>query len=504
MDIVKDQQEITIGRYKCKVVNLYKDWWCACSGVDNSDAFTQFGITHEQIENLLGYTCSGSFPGCKSAKDLTKVIKFIMSKETTSQTINKSGVGRNYLIKLNNREQAFEIFDLLESLGEPINKTKFGYSSSMWFYIGFYTDTNEWTIADKSSTFGSNIISFKDFIDKYSTVKAFSKPVISLGSFPTDGCFRFDGVHNDDIIKHLKSTKPSAVELYPSHTFVAWNNFSYWFCQSSGKTEYNWEQLAKFVTNKVNMQEIQEECKRKFPIGCSYHSPGDITRRSLMDDSKTYTIFSDMIYAHAGGGCLYDNGSYATIYSLPEEKPFKSRFKIGDWIMWDGSTKSGPYKLTSVKKTGFLDQNDDYRDTEDYNYRLATRSEIPEVILDRDIPEYVECISNDFIAIKLGIIYKLEPKSTINSYYLKDVNMGSYSPNHFKPSTKEAYDVQFTTLYDGCSKGIESLIEKEIDSIYQVGYDDYYKPKTKPLIEDVQSVSVKLSTKRKINNKFKI
>jgi len=476
-------------------------------------------------------------------------------------------VDRNYLIKLDNVKQADEVFDLLESLGEPINNMKFAYSSTMWFYIGFYTNTNEWTIAGRRTAFGNNVISFKGFIDKYSTVK--SKPVVEdytgktiralinspqgtgvqigeeikilkltysescyvldktakgtsgmwinrplnlkewelvgesivpvkeFSEFPTDGCFRFDGVHNDDIIKHLKSTKPSAVELYSSHTFVAWNNSSYWFCQSSGKTEYNWEQLAKFVTNKVNMQEIQEECKRRFPIGCSYHSPGDITRRVLIDGSKTYTIFSDMIYAHAGGGCLYDNGSYATIYSLPEEKPFKSRFKIGDWIMWDGRTKSGPYKLTSVKGTGFLDQNDEYRGTEDTDYRLATKSEIPEET--QSIPKYVLCVTSSLKDAIKGRVYPV-----ISEFKCKCENDEIYYWNtpEFKPSTKEAYDAQFTTLYDGCSKGIESLIEKEIDSRYQMGYDDP-KVKTKPLIEDVQSVSVKLSTKRKINNKFK-
>lgn len=61
---------------------------------------------------------------------------------------------------------------------------------------------------------------------------------------------------------------------------------------------------------------------------------------------------------------------------------------------------------------------------------------------DSDIPEYVECISKDFYAIHLGRIYKLEPSSTSDNYCLKDVNVGTYSPGVFKPSTKEAYEAQ--------------------------------------------------------------
>jgi hypothetical protein len=635
MDTVKDQQEITIGRYKCKVVNLNKDWWCNSSLGRNEYIYTQFGLTRQDICNILGYECSGNFPECKSAEDLTKVIKFILSKET--------------------------------------------------------------------------------------------KPVISLETFPTDGCFRFDGVHNDDIIKHLESINPSGVKLYNYHIFVAWNNSSYWFCQNSGKVEYNWEQLSKFVTTKKEVVkekqsdyvgrtikaliqnpqgtgvQLGEEIKILKQTGSHYvldktakGIPGMWIKRPLythewellpetqlvssrFTPGKWYAGFKDPDKIAAkfseisSGGNFgfsefirkrqchnYYNGNWAVdqgIYELtdlssiqdylptdhPEkvkqgksnfipgawykwdsanwyfkysrsegehwwfseaikdgdyhfgqdwshitnnhilvdvadmqkylpdghpERTFKSRFKIGDWIMWDGTHKGGPYKLTSISGTGFLDQNDDYRDTEDYHYRLATRSEIPEKMLDRDIPEYVECISKDFYAIHLGRIYKLDPRSTSDNYHLKDVNVGTYSPRFFKPSTKEAYNAQFKTTsilpkkwcvkitssnkevlnrwrkrqpnfnestvgftgwllsdaYDGTythwgvtvpTSYTEITLQQFYDNVYHIdvydiikkessvyGYDPYETIKTKPLIEDVQSVSVKLSTKRKIN-KFK-
>ena len=406
-------------------------------------------------------------------------------------------VNRNYLIKLDNAKQAGEVFDVLRALGEPTNEHHFIYNNN-WCHVGFYTNDDKWTIADKSSDFGSNVISFENFMKTF-------------------------------------SSKDSVNKLEESST-------------------------------EVDIKAIQEECKKRFPIGCTYQDPGGKTARVLRQDHSTYHIYGDKhIYAHEDGGCLYEDGEYATLVSFPEEKPFKSRFKIGDWIMWDSKhSKAGPYKLTSISGTGFLDQNDEYRGTEDSNYRLATKSEIPEKMLDRDIPEYVECMSDTFSAIKLGKIYKLESRSTNHSYWIKDVDLCSYSSHHFKASTKEAYDAQFTTksvkewetgtyavgikgnfgVYSGDTNKIpigkvytisrgDSIsgnnvgvkessfwIKKEnlkwfatkeeaesfastltkTEPIYAYVGDPL--PKTKPLIEDVQSVSVNLRTKKN-NNKFK-
>ena len=418
-------------------------------------------------------------------------------------------VDRNYLIKLDNAKQADEVFDVLHSLGEPIRTTTFIYNPA-WCYVGFYNLSNNWTIARECSNFGSNVISFENFMKTFSS----KTPVKKVEESPV-----------------------------------------------------------------VDMKAIQEECKKRFPIGCTYQDPADKVARLLKEDYSTYDIYGDKhIYAHEGGGCLYQNGKYATLVSLPEEKPFVSRFKIGDWIMWDGLHKAGPYKLTSISGTGFLDQDDDYRDTEDSKYRLATSSEIPKET--SSIPEYVEAI-NKSDGYTIGTIYKTLYGSTSTRYDTIDDKgrENGWGAGNFKPSTKEAYYAQFISttfvlperwclkitsnneqvlnewrkrqprfnekgcgfsgwlvsdvydgtytnwdsnvptsykeitydqflthvlnpvLYDLCSKGIENLVEKEIDSRYQMGYDDP-KVKTKPLIEDVQSVSVKLSTKKK-NNKFK-
>ena len=131
----------------------------------------------------------------------------------------------------------------------------------------------------------------------------------------------------------------------------------------------------------MDMKAVQEEIKKRFPIGCKFIPVGSYNTYTLLEDSCTYEISGKHIYAHDCHGSLYGNGKWATLVSLPESK-------------------------------------------------------------EESIPEYVECISKDFSAIHLGKIYKLEARSFISNYYLKDVNMGGYSSNNFKPSTKEAYEAQ--------------------------------------------------------------
>jgi len=67
---------------------------------------------------------------------------------------------------------------------------------------------------------------------------------------------------------------------------------------------------------KPTMQDIQEECKRRFPIGCIYIRKGMGLEDKLELDSHTYRIVGDSIYAHCGGGYLYTNGQYSKLISV--------------------------------------------------------------------------------------------------------------------------------------------------------------------------------------------
>ena len=66
------------------------------------------------------------------------------------------------------------------------------------------------------------------------------------------------------------------------------------------------------------MEEIQEEAKRRFPIGCKYQDRFGI-KYVLRSDDITYRISGNSIYAHGSGGCLYGDGIWSTNLDAPKE-----------------------------------------------------------------------------------------------------------------------------------------------------------------------------------------
>ncbi len=91
----------------------------------------------------------------------------------------------------------------------------------------------------------------------------------------------------------------------------------------------------------VNMELVKEECKRRFPIGCSYVPINCLSPQKLISDKVTYSIFENSILAHQGGRHLYKDGKYAQVVTVgaPEvshksqietiQAECKRRFPIG-------------------------------------------------------------------------------------------------------------------------------------------------------------------------------
>ena len=96
------------------------------------------------------------------------------------------------------------------------------------------------------------------------------------------------------------------------------------------------------------MEEIQEECKKRFPIGCTFIAVGGCIHRILKEDSYTYSIVGKNIWAHSGGGYLYEDGKWAELVSLPEEEPKK--FEKPDVLYHSKSTIKVVKKTTKIKK----------------------------------------------------------------------------------------------------------------------------------------------------------
>lgn len=80
----------------------------------------------------------------------------------------------------------------------------------------------------------------------------------------------------------------------------------------------------------TKMKKIQEEAKRRFPIGCKFKDPSDTGSRwrVLEEDSCTYEIrHPNRIWADSGNGCLYIDGKWATPF-IEESAPTETHYEI--------------------------------------------------------------------------------------------------------------------------------------------------------------------------------
>ena len=188
--------------------------------------------------------------------------------------------------------------------------------------------------------------------------------------------------------------------------------------------------VTELQKKELSMKEIQEECKKRFPIGCTYLTPDESTY-VLKDNSYTYHIIGQTICAHPGGGLLYADGKWATLVSLPEEN------------------------IT-------------------------------------EIPEYIECTETRESYFIKGNIYKVIDSNNLSSAKLvsnidfSDLKAGTpllcsmelNGKKYWKPSTKEKYDQQKPLTYEsvsGCFPADKTmLIHDEVGQYISTAFD-YWK-----------------------------
>lgn len=269
-------------------------------------------------------------------------------------------------------------------------------------------------------------------------------------------------------------------------------------------------------SGKWDMIAIQEECKKKYPIGCTYE---DGFSYVLELDEYTYGIFcNNMIYAHSGGGCLFNHGTWAKLISLPEttieDKPMKELTELPEkWcikltkenqqIVGKYYNRKGAIAYTDADRIGkYLSSHNlssgisVMSETENHgsNFCMTTCESYTEITFDQfkkwvlkenesDVSAYVECIKASGRFTK-GKIYKLENGSTDNSLQIirddgsQQSGQGypmSGSVWKFKPSTKEAYDSQVPTKItsvDKWSVGTYVVFIKTVSPLRALGFID--------------------------------
>lgn len=276
----------------------------------------------------------------------------------------------------------------------------------------------------------------------------------------------------------------------PKHGAKGYNEY----IRDPDYTEITFEQFKQHVLKEspvvetpkeIDMKAIQKEAKKRFPIGCEFMNTSGDGPFTLKEESYTYDISGMNIWAHYGVGCLYENGEWATLVSLPETK--KEMFHQGDYIVtldvedgYNCARKNYCFKqrldnkgiypaidLKGITSNGHgvmsFDKKQWLKD-----WRYATPEEAAEYERlgkpydvttlqkkEESIPEYVECVSY-FADRFTGKIYntKIDTPEKNSSCSWKQILIehNRLKDGSFKPSTKEAYDDQFVskelTKYD--------------------------------------------------------
>lgn len=121
----------------------------------------------------------------------------------------------------------------------------------------------------------------------------------------------------------------------------------------------------------LDIKQIQEECKKRFPIGCKFKCANTKNESILRQDEIVYEINDSSIYASGGQGCLYYKGKYAELIEtlemiIPEYVEYVNTLykgtivKVEDWccgsyckVIFYNGNKEQPFKhlvKTSTKE----------------------------------------------------------------------------------------------------------------------------------------------------------
>jgi hypothetical protein len=346
------------------------------------------------------------------------------------------------------------------------------------------------------------------------------KDDIKLKFFPNSGAVLV--LECDDLKefkRYLFDSGRTCNEAVGNPKYLAWNETFFWYPSSTGKTNYKWIQLKHFIpaskvvpgyvkcvqalmhakvgtvypvvdekhclceqgntyewdsqefmnstkqeydaqiSKDVSMIDIQKECKKRFPIGCTYKQNGSARKITLRKDDFTYSINGDKIYAHGGGGLLYNNGIYAI--TIPEEDcdnqdPLyicKQKYRKG-------------MRVISACKTGTF-SGEFIINVEPKEFRNLSGN--------KDLVDY---------SFSKGYLY-------YNGQYAEILEEGVYDVSKIIETNKPSVDD---------TKGIINYITG--DTTLKESSPYFIEKTKKPSIESVQSVDVKLRTKKQIN-KFK-
>ncbi len=146
----------------------------------------------------------------------------------------------------------------------------------------------------------------------------------ALVDFPDGG-----GVKKGEVGVIIDAERDIAIADFPSQKNY-YISYSYFGNGYETKEAYDAQENSK-DSQSVDMLEIQRMCKEKYPIGSVVISIDFVASHVLKKDNEIYTIGNNSIWSIKGMGCLYKNGEWAELISLPEASETWTP-KAGDWV----------------------------------------------------------------------------------------------------------------------------------------------------------------------------
>ena len=323
-------------------------------------------------------------------------------------------------------------------------------------------------------------------IDEYERRgKPYDVTELNKQSFPDEGSIEIEYIPKN-LMSYLENNNRKSVSGDSSYNkekvVIAWNKSSFWFCSvESSKPKYSKDFIEKIIGKSIylntileakkelSMEEIQEECKERFPIGCTFIPVGSSNSKILKKDSYTYSIVGKQIWAHFGGGCLYEDRKWAELVSLPKENITEIPEYVECFIPYGKAILGKVYKTTDENEAGRLFGLSwkqvlvDFSRLKDGSFKISNKEAYEKQ--KSHVPEYIECTeTREYYFIK-GNIYKVIDSSNLSSARLVSnldlcglkagtslvCSMEFNGKKHWKPSTKEAYEQQKSLSYEAVS-----------------------------------------------------
>lgn len=338
-----------------------------------------------------------------------------------------------------------------------------------------------------------------------------------LSSFPTSGAILIDECDNlKEFKRYLFESPRTCNEAAGNPKYLAWNNTSFWYPSTTGKTMYKWNQLKHFIpTKKDDSDDILEKARRLYPIGtefiCNLGSFGGGTQ-TVQAELSWYDDKKESI-THSGIGWVYFNGKWAEIVKPAPSKDVPGYVRCVQALM---NAKVGTvYPVVDEKHCLCEDGNTYVWDSREFT--SATKQEYDAQFSDEQDPLYIckqkyrkgmKVRSASKTGVYAGeFIIDVDPKEF--RYLSGNIEIVDYSCSKGYLYYKGEYaEILEEGIYD-ISEIIETNKPSVDDYLVNSGFAksnpeayNWLMDKPKPSIEPVHSVDVNLRTKKQIN-KFK-